>query len=142
MYRIERRFTVPIGHRLSKHKGRCKNIHGHNFTILVGVKTETLDDNDMVMDFSDLKVLANEEVDRFDHCLMINKEDSELSHDLTKLRMCERVIEVPFDPTAERLAEYIYKQLERKLDSRSPSVYIDYVTVYENENSKATYCEE
>ena len=51
MYKIEKRFTLPIGHRLSKHKGRCFSIHGHNFDVLVGIKSPTLNDNDMILDY-------------------------------------------------------------------------------------------
>jgi len=48
MYKVEKKFTLPIGHRLSKHQGRCFSLHGHNFTVLVGVKAELLNENDMV----------------------------------------------------------------------------------------------
>lgn len=141
MYKIERRFTVPIGHRLSKNKNLCKNIHGHNFTILVGIKTKKLDENDMVMDFSDLKKLVNIELDRFDHCLMLNSDDSALARDL-RMKVCDRVMEFPYDPTAERLSEYLYNFLEQELlEEVGNHIMIDYVTVYENENSKATYSE-
>ena len=44
MFRIEKRFTVPIGHRLSKHEGRCSSIHGHNFEIYVGIKGNQLNE--------------------------------------------------------------------------------------------------
>jgi hypothetical protein len=46
------------------------------------------------------------------------------------------------DPTAEKLSERFYKTIEYELSTRHPIVKIDYVTVYENEKSKATYSEE
>jgi len=67
MYKVEKRFTIPIGHRLSKHKGYCKNLHGHNFVVLIGVKSEKLNENDMVIDFSDLKNESNRILDNWDH---------------------------------------------------------------------------
>jgi 6-pyruvoyltetrahydropterin/6-carboxytetrahydropterin synthase len=138
MYKIEKKFTVPIGHRLSKNKGLCKNIHGHNFTVLVCVKCEKLDENDMVMDFSDLKNLVNEELNRFDHCLLLNSTDSALARDL-RLKVCDKILEFPYDPTAERLSEYLYNIIDNKLEGISSQISVDYVIVYENENSKAIY---
>lgn len=140
MYKIERRFTLPIGHRLSKHTGRCASLHGHNFTILVGVKSKFLNKNDMVMDFSDLNAIVEGYIDKLDHCTILNVADSELGEILDKGGT--RVILVSYDPTAERLAESIYKSIELTLEKMYPLVKMDYVIVYENEKSKATYLED
>lgn len=137
MYRIEKRFTFPMGHRLSKHKGRCFSMHGHNFTVLIGVKAEALNDNDMVIDFSDLKAIVSGFLDGLDHCLLLNETDADLGKQLEGLGM--RVITVDHDPTAERLAKDIYESIDQALKKMYPTVLMDYVTVYENENSKATY---
>lgn len=139
MYKIERRFTVPIGHRLSKHKGLCKNIHGHNFTVLVGIKAEKLDENDMVMDFSQLKEIVDDELKMFDHCLVLNTDDGALARDLRIHGICERIMTFSGDPTAENLAKHLYDVIEEKLSEIKTYAIIDYVTVYENENSKATF---
>ncbi len=138
MYKVEKKFTLPIGHRLSKHQGRCFSLHGHNFTVLVGVKAELLNENDMVIDFSDLKRLTNEFLDMFDHSTVLNRlKDIEIAEKLKDIGT--RVILVNCDPTAERLAEMIYKDVQIGLARLHPLVKMDYVTVYENENSKATY---
>ena len=143
MYRVERRFTLPIGHRLSKHGGRCKSIHGHNFTVLVGVKSEKLNDNDMVIDFTDLKNIVNGYLDEFDHCLVLNECDP-MGAVVESVREFIRMKRVPFEPTAEKLAEEIYKFTEEGLKQlcKDDNVKMDYVMVYENENSKATYSHE
>ena len=137
MYRIEKRFTFPMGHRLSKHKGRCFSMHGHNFTVLIGVKAEELDDNDMVIDFSNLKAVVGGFLDNLDHCLLLNKTDEELGAPLKELGL--RVIFVDHDPTAEKLSEEIYNSIDEALKTMYPNVSLEYVTVFENENSKATY---
>lgn len=138
MYKIEKRFTFPMGHRLSKHKGRCFSMHGHNFTVLVGIKAPRLDANDMVMDFSDLKHAVGEILDTLDHCLLLNKNDQEIGSKLKDMQM--RVMYVDYDPTAEKLAEMLYTSLSIVFSKTHPNIIMDYVTVYENENSKATYC--
>jgi len=140
MYKIERKFTVPIGHRLSKHQGRCFSFHGHNFTILVGVKSEVLDKNDMVMDFSALNAIVEGYIDNLDHCTLLNITDEDIGNKLKELG--SRVIFVNHDPTAEKLAETIYETVKVILERMYPLVKMDYVTVYENEKSKATYIEE
>jgi len=137
MFRIEKRFTFPMGHRLSKHKGRCFSMHGHNFTVLIGVKTERLNKDDMVIDFSNLKALVSGFLDGLDHCLLLNETDAELGEQLEKMGM--RVITVDHDPTAEKLAQDIYESIDGALKKMYPEVQMDYVTVFENENSKATY---
>jgi len=139
MFKIEKRFTLPIGHRLSKHKGRCFSIHGHNFTVLVGLKAKELNDNDMVLDFAELKSMVNAYLDTFDHCLLLNDKDKEIADQLDSMGM--RTMLVHYDPTAERLSESLYRNLAVVLCLKHPGVMMDYVTVYENENSKATYTE-
>ncbi len=137
MYKIEKRFTLPIGHRLSKHLGRCSSIHGHNFSVLIGVKSEMLNDNDMVIDFSDLKKIVNEILDEWDHTLLVNNTDTSI------IDLCQsdnmRCIPFSFDPTAEMLSKVLYDVIGQRFSCTS--IRMDYVTLFENENSKATYME-
>lgn len=140
MFRIEKRFTFPMGHRLSKHKGRCFSLHGHNFTVLIGVKSQTLNEDDMVIDFSQLKALASSLLDGFDHCLLLNETDQDMHNKFEELGM--RVMTITTDPTAERIAELLYKALRDVFIRDELGILMDYVTVYENENSKATYSED
>ncbi len=137
MYRVEKRFTFPMGHRLSKHRGRCFSMHGHNFTVLIGVKAEKLNGDDMVIDFSNLKALVTGFLDRLDHCLLLNESDADLGKQLETMGM--RIITVDHDPTAEKLAQDIYVATDDVLKKMYPEVLMEYVTVFENENSKATY---
>jgi len=136
MYKVEKRFTLPIGHRLSKHPGLCKNIHGHNLTILVGVKSEKLNLNDMVIDFSDLKEIVNNLLQYWDHALLLSADDYKLT---ALIEPDAKVQSFPFDPTAERLGEVLFFRL-RDILKENFNVELEYVTIYENENSKATYC--
>lgn len=138
MYKVEKQFSVPIGHRLSKHLGRCKNFHGHNMLILVGIRSSELNENDMVMDFSDLKQLVGEILDSWDHALFLNKEDTCTVVFNTEGEK-QRIKYFDFDPTAERLSRYLFMEIKEKLPF---GIFIDYVTIYENERSKATYLED
>jgi len=136
MYRIEKKFDIAVGHRLSKHKGKCKSIHGHNLTILVGVRSENLDKNDMVIDFGDLKQYVTHFLEMWDHSLLLNECDKYLVRYVpvgTETEFFE------FDPTSERLAELLFNKLEANLAIDRENVKMDYVTIYETDGSKATF---
>lgn len=135
---IDKRFKFSGGHRLSKHKGRCFSLHGHNYEVEVGVERDFLDDNDMVIDFSVLKKYITEIVDPLDHCLLVNKCDLE---DLKSFE--EKGMRIStlgdVDPTAERIAQYIYKELSDKLSKVDDALRLTYVAICENDDSRATY---
>lgn len=141
MFKIEKKFSFPMGHRLSKHEGCCSNIHGHNFVVMVGVKSKTLDSGDMVIDFSKLKDLVQPLMDMYDHSTTLNECDLEkFGKPLADLGMKVNIL-TDGDPTAEHLSKEIYDLVKQELLREYPWVEIDYITVYENENSKATYTE-
>ena len=135
MYYLKKTFELPIGHRLSKHQGRCSNIHGHNFKIIVTISSEKLNMNDMVMDFSDLKKIVNFVLDDLDHGLMINKCDHKFASELSN-----RILEFDCDPTAEVLGKFIFEKIQSNLMLHD--VILKEVAVYENEDSVAIYREE
>jgi len=139
MYYIKKTFKLPIAHRLMKNEDRCFHLHGHTFRIDVEVKSEKLDSNDMVIDFSCLKEIVNVDLDRFDHGLMINKEDFENVN-----KMSDRIIIFDSDPTAEVLSKYLFEVIRKELSiwEGCEHVTLVSVTVFENEDSSATYREE
>lgn len=142
MYRIEKHFTFAGGHRLSKHKGRCFSIHGHNYDVCVGIKSPVLDKNDMVIDFSVLKDHVNVIIDPLDHCLLVNECDLDDLIPFKEKGM--RISSLPggIDPTAERISEHIYNHLKETFTRFYNDIQIDYVMVHENDDSNATYSED
>ncbi|MBT3281381.1 MAG: 6-carboxytetrahydropterin synthase [Cryomorphaceae bacterium] len=137
MYTIEREFSIAIAHSLSNHEGRCRNFHGHNIDILVEVKSEELNDNNMVMDFSDLKDLCNKYIDPLDHSMLLNETETEMIKLLQKQNKRFHIFNN--DPTAEHLCKYLFESIERDLEFNYPEIEVDRVTIYENEKSNATY---
>ncbi|NHJ48638.1 MAG: 6-carboxytetrahydropterin synthase QueD [Asgard group archaeon] len=142
MYRISKEFSFSMGHRLSCHNGLCKNFHGHNYTIVVGVKSIGLNPDGMVMDFSDLKNIVQNYLKQFDHALMVNEMDRPLIADMRKILPGLKVTVVPFDPTAENMAREIYEYVQEEISKYVNDVEMDFVTVYETETSQATYSED
>lgn len=135
MFLVERRFTFPMGHRLSKNKDRCYSLHGHNVTLLVGVSSRELNDEDMVIDFGDLKKIVNEIIDDWDHCLMLNRTD-QFNEKIDWSLVAPRQKYFDFDPTAEGLSKYLYEEITSKLPE---GLTLEYVKFFENENSVAMY---
>lgn len=139
MYKITKEFKVSMGHRLSQHQGLCKNIHGHNYRIEVGIKSETLNKNGMVMDFTDLKNIVRGYISILDHVLMFNQNDYTIVEKLTDLLPQLKILTTPYEPTAENMCAEMYKFVKMKLPE---GVEMDYITMYETDSSKATYTED
>jgi 6-pyruvoyltetrahydropterin/6-carboxytetrahydropterin synthase len=140
MFYVEKTFKIPMGHRLSKHKGLCKNFHGHNFVIKVKVCSKELDKNDMVIDFSDLKRIVNEILEEFDHCMLLNTNDGmkEKFYDVV------RTWEFQGDPTAEALCVYFFDRISLGLVQLCvrPGIKVVSVKIWENDDSVAEYIPE
>jgi len=138
MYYIEREFSIAIGHSLSKHKGRCVNPHGHNILIYIGISSEELNENNMVMDFSDLKNLCEKYIDPLDHSMLLNRNQTEMIKLLQNQN--NRLHLFDDDPTAEYLCRYLFDLIRSDLkENHSKNICLDYVTIYENDQSNATY---
>ena len=85
MYYVEKRIEVAMAHRLClTYESKCSHLHGHNAIVTVYCKSETLNENGMVVDFSKIKEIVNQ----FDHHLI-----NDVLGDL--------------NPTAENMAKWI-----------------------------------
>lgn len=89
--RVTRTFSFEAAHKLDWHQGACRNLHGHTYRLEVSVEGP-LDDNGIVVDFSDLAgIVRREVIDPFDH--------SYLNDTFT-------------NPTAELIAHEIWSRLD------------------------------
>lgn len=142
MYRVEKTFKVPVGHRLSHHRGLCKNIHGHNLKIKISISARKLDYNGMVIDFSDIKKIINPILDEFDHACLFNPKDEYAKALFAEGFKVVSITEDDRDPTAEVFAEYLYHRLCRVLAEETHVerfLKLDYVRIWENDDSMAEY---
>ena len=142
MYRISKEFSFSMGHRLSCHDGLCKNFHGHNYTVVVGIKSQTLNPNGMVMDFGDIKAIGENYFKQFDHAMMINRTDHDPFMALQTKMPFLKVVEVDYEPTAENMAREMYFYFDQELQKYAGSAEIDFITLYETDKSQATYSED
>lgn len=138
---ITRRIEIDMGHRVPNHKSKCRNLHGHRYAIEVGVfgpiqTSSGNSDEGMVIDFGDLKDLLRSEIDaKFDHAFMMFEGDS-LADTFRGLKD-QRIVFVPFVPTAENFARHIFDLLSPKIGALG--LHLASVKVWETPSSVAFY---
>lgn len=106
MIRATRYHDISCGHRVFGHESKCAHLHGHNYRVHFTVEAVELDSVGRVLDFSVIKSrLCMWLEDNWDHRFLLWTEDDLLYY----LRNADPdgVVEVPFNPTAERMAEYL-----------------------------------
>lgn len=106
MQRIAERYhDFSYGHRVYGHENKCAHIHGHNGRVTFTVATDDLDDVGRVLDFGEIgRRLCNWIEETWDHKFLVWDQDP-ISVQLAKID--STVVWVPFNPTAENLAEYL-----------------------------------
>lgn len=147
MYRICKRIELESGHLLSKHPGNCKFPHGHTRAVELVFAADSLDENDMVMDFKVIKAMLGDFLEQFDHALCMNTQDP--NYIPFREAYGDRII--PFegeDPTSEAMARTIFLFARKALGDAvaghfdwpvRPSVKLERVRVWETSSSWSEY---
>lgn len=163
MYTLKTQIELPIAHRLpGAYSGLCVGnvsrdeketfpkddlgcVHGHNYFITFAVSSAKLNEDGMLLDFKKIKKIIHEEMDKFDHSLILKKGDALI--DFYKKEYEKRGIELNktriyiWDqaPTAEYMAYYwwtIFKTLFKKKGIELTHLAI---TVEETSHNSVTY---
>lgn len=132
MHLITSESLFDAAHFLTNYEGKCKNIHGHRWRVVVTIKGELT--NGMLVDFGDFKKDIKDLCDYFDHSFIVEKGslDKKL-FDLLNKQFVLRVVE--FRTTAENFSKYIFEEMSKKYSVKE-------VCVYETPNNCARYvCE-
>jgi len=138
MYSVCKRFRIPVGHRLSKHRGACHNIHGHNLLIEVSMSSETLNSDDMVVDFHTFKDEVGALINKYDHATLLNPTDEKSIQFFKEAGYKTGFITSENkDPTAEVFCKFLFKNIEIMFGE----LIINFVRIWENDNSYAEYSE-
>ena len=137
MYTLKTEASFDSAHFLAGYEGKCSNIHGHRWKIIVEVSKEELSSEiqtrGMVVDFGTLKSDLRQLADQLDHALIIEKDSLK---PLTLQALIEegfRVITFEFRPTAENFSKYIYDEMQNK------GYPVKQVVVYETPENGAAY---
>lgn len=137
MYQLTTEHSFDSAHFLAGYDGKCGNLHGHRWRVLLTVQSETLSEDrqqkGMCVDFAELKKDLRTELDALDHVLII--EQGSLRESTMKALQEEKfqVVEMPFRPTAENFARYFYELFTLK------GYPVAKVEVYETPNNSAVY---
>ncbi len=116
MFVIEVREHFDAAHALRGYQGKCENLHGHRFEVVVTLQAKELDDIGLAYDFSVLKRHLREILARFDHIYL---------NDVP-----------PFDrinPSSENIATTIYEEFQKR------ELVISSIQVCESADSCVTY---
>lgn len=131
MYLVTKRIEFCYGHRLLDYDGVCKHPHGHNAVVEVDVRTDALDNRNMVVDFGDIKRIVKGWIDReLDHKMILRRDDP-LVKPLSDLG--EPMFLVDDNPTVECIAKLIFDQ------AKAAGINVAAVRVWETPTSIATY---
>lgn len=106
MITVERYHDISMGHRVVGHENKCRHLHGHNYRIHFTCTANELDDLGRVIDFSLIKAHLCEWLEvNWDHKMALWQEDPLLEQ--LKDIVPEDIVTLPFNPTAEQLAQYL-----------------------------------
>lgn len=124
MFEISVKGSFSAAHNLKDIGGKCENLHGHNFTVEVCIRSEELTEQGVVIDFRELKSYLAEVLGALDH------------HFLNEI--------TPFanhNPTSEHIARFIHNEMKKKFEDNKIRAHLR-VHVWESETSRASYWED
>jgi 6-pyruvoyltetrahydropterin/6-carboxytetrahydropterin synthase len=139
MYYITTEASFDAAHFLKNYNGKCKNIHGHRWRVVVQIQSNELktdmQENGMIVDFGEIKSDLKELADSFDHTFIY--EANSLKKELVDMLEGEgfALCRVEFRPTAENFSKYFYDEMTKK------GYDVAKVSVYETPNNCASYGE-
>ena len=137
-----------MGHRIPNHKSKCKNLHGHRYKLEINIEGNFIrkkrsSSESMIIDFGDVKDIACKEIkDYCDHAFMYWDKDKDVSM-FFNIHKTYKHLPVPFIPTVEEIARWIFTTLNSKLkDTYKTGLKLHSVTVWETPTCKAFYSRE
>ncbi|KKL86524.1 hypothetical protein LCGC14_1943850 [marine sediment metagenome] len=169
VYTISREIGIDAGHRVPTHGSKCKNLHGHRYTIQAICESEDLheegEQKDMTLDFGFLKQEMMDVIDLCcDHGVMLWSGDPLLEVLIPNEEQCNKVADfvhqngwcdvsrewtlsgigklyvISVIPTAEALAKHWFERLEKRVAERSNNLaWLAKVQVWETPNCWAAY---
>jgi 6-pyruvoyltetrahydropterin/6-carboxytetrahydropterin synthase len=122
MFQVSVTETFSSGHALRGYKGKCENVHGHNYRVQIKLVGPQLDNIGLLVDFTELKRVLRGIIAVLDHQFL---------NDLEPFKTV--------NPSAENLAKYFYDETQRHLTSLPAGASISEVTVWETDTASAQF---
>lgn len=118
MYEISVKKHFDAAHYLREYKGKCEDLHGHRFEVVLTVQTDDLNNIGLAFDFTELKKHLDNVLSRFDHVCL---------NDVEPFRS--------INPSSENIARIIFSELSETIGE----IVISKVEVWESPESRAAY---
>lgn len=120
---VSKEFTFDAAHHLHAYEGKCKNLHGHTYTVVFGISGYP-DEIGLVIDFGDIKQIWKEHIEIY------------LDH-----RYLNEMLP-PMNTTAENMVVWIFEEMEKQLQSdayrnRYHGARVEFVRLFETPTSYA-----
>lgn len=137
MYALRTECAFDSAHFLTDYYGRCENLHGHRWRVVVSIEQEELETSgtmrDMVLDFGVFKRSVRALAKELDHSFLV--EEGSLASATVAALEAEgfTLTMLPFRTTAENLARWFFDRLS---DEGLP---VSQVECYETPNNCAIY---
>ncbi|MDR3037751.1 MAG: 6-carboxytetrahydropterin synthase QueD [Candidatus Adiutrix sp.] len=123
MFELKVTQHFAAAHNLREFRGRCENLHGHNWFVEVRVRCQELDRTGLALDFGLIKKYLNEVLDLLDHRYL-----NELPAFQTR------------NPSSENIALFIFDHLAASVDRESGGrARLHSVSAWESDHASATY---
>lgn len=132
MYIVKTEDSFDSAHFLARYNGKCRNIHGHRWRVVIEIAGENLDDG-MVVDFTDIKAALKALTDNLDHSLVMEKDTLKPQTYECLVDEGFRIMIMDFRPTAENFAKYFFDEIKNK------GFNIRAAEIYETPNNCARY---
>jgi 6-pyruvoyltetrahydropterin/6-carboxytetrahydropterin synthase len=119
---VTKEFTFDAAHHLHHYEGKCKNLHGHTYKLIITI-SGYVDEVGIAVDFGDIKRIYKEVI------------DSKLDH-----RYLNEVLP-NMNTTAENMIVWIWEQLDERLEEeglKKQGHRLEELTLYETPTSCAT----
>jgi 6-pyruvoyltetrahydropterin/6-carboxytetrahydropterin synthase len=121
MFEVSVEQSFAAGHALRNYKGKCENVHGHNYKVQLRIFGTELDKAGLLMDFGDIKRILREVIEVLDHQFINDIE--------------------PFttvNPSAENMTKWFYDEVKRRLPEGT-HLSLGEVKIWETDIQYAAY---
>ncbi len=114
--------SFAAAHNLKDFRGKCENLHGHNWKVEVVLRGTALEQNGILIDFGEVKASVKEALEKVDH---------------------KYLNELPFflqnNPSSENIAMFLFQTLSTRFNTGERWLYS--VSAWESADACATYME-
>ena len=120
VYQVKIISEFAAAHNLRNFRGKCENLHGHNWKVEVVVRGNRLDASGVLLDFGELKQFTRDILAELDH------------HYLNDLPFFQNQ-----NPSSENIARYVFERLAERINT--DHLWVQCVATWESSNACATY---